>query len=224
MKSTVAKTWDLALADSAIRGLAARAFQRSRKIKTKTLRRTSRRLVRNVNYPLTQTGISNNDFLSLGLFNPPIYQLSSRKPWLLHSDSRPCKKWGMPKWASLTENNLSQTSAFWFFSYQRNRMSTAKVKKVAIGFEKFSFLSETKQIEAEFCQKKNFFDICRSKKKMPSTSILVLVPFFLTVAVVGVFCYPVERRKFMLYNARVNVVLTGETRYSKIKLKNEFAF
>ena len=59
---------------------------------------------------------------------------------------------------------------------------------------------------------------------MPSTSLLVLVPFFFAVAVVGVFCYPVERRKFMLYNARVNVVLTGETRYSKIKLKNEFAF
>lgn len=60
----------------------------------------------------------------------------------------------MPKWASLTENNLSQTSAFWFFSYQRNRKSTAKVKKVAIGFEKFSFLPETKPFEAEFCQKK----------------------------------------------------------------------
>ena len=154
------------MADSAIRGLAARAFQRSRKIKTITLRRTSRRLVRNVNYPLTQTGISYNDFLSLGLFNPPIYQLNSRKPWLLHNDSRPCKKMGNAKWKGWhSANYLSRTSAFWFFSYQRNRMSTAKVKKVAIGFEKFSFLSETKQIEAEFCQKKNFFDICRSKKK-----------------------------------------------------------
>ena len=135
------------------------------KIKTITLRRTSRRLVRNVNYPLTQTGISNNDFLSLGLFNPPIYQLSSRKPWLLHSDSRPCKKWGMPKWASLTENNLSQTSAFCFFSYQRNRKSSAKVKKVAIGFEKFSFLPETKPFEAEFCQKKISSTFVAQKKK-----------------------------------------------------------